>query len=641
MNMKRPTKAVILAAGLGTRMRPLSYDRPKPMMPVWGKPVIDHTIAMLASWGVRDILVNLHHLPGEVLEHLRRRKLDGVRVSLSFEPDILGTGGPLRKADWFFAGADDPFWMINADIAVDVSPSPLLHEFKARKPIAALWLHPELGPRTVEMKSGGITCFRSKTPCGPGTYTFCGLQLLSPEILRYIPDGFSSIVDAYEKAMAKGHRISGVTVPKSFWTDLGSPERYVQAHRDIQRQWRNKAPGGNLFDPASFAVARRLRAEGVKIKGFLSIAGNATVSNGAVLEDSIVWDNAVIGPRSGIKGAVVATCARVNRAVGGPAVPCDRIRGDSTLHLALKHMKWNPADVLALPMGARGSARSFTRLVWGRESVILINYSLKRPENAHYSGHARFLRSHGVRVPRLLLDMPGLHASLIEDLGDMSLESAVCDASPARKERLYVGVIEELARMHRITPRDLDKAHIMTEAAFSSIVYRWERELMTNYFLEKRLKLDSNTIARINRELEQVAEILEDAPPVLVHRDMQSTNVILAGGRPHFIDFQSMRPGPAAYDVASLLCDPYVMLPEDMQMRLLDHYLARSRNPAAVAKTFWPAAVQRLTQALGAYGRLCIDCGLTEYEKKFQPALIMMKRALKHVNHHSEFPAAS
>ena len=93
----------------------------------------------------------------------------------------------------------------------------------------------------------------------------------------------------------------------------------------------------------------------------------------------------------------------------------------------------------------------------------------------------------------------------------------------------------------------------------------------------------------------------------------------------------SMRPGPAAYDLASLLCDPYVMLGESLQLRLLDYYLVRCRCRKAVEASFWPAAIQRLSQALGAYGRLSMDCGLPEYASKFKPALIMMARALSHV----------
>jgi hypothetical protein len=133
------------------------------------------------------------------------------------------------------------------------------------------------------------------------------------------------------------------------------------------------------------------------------------------------------------------------------------------------------------------------------------------------------------------------------------------------------------------------------------------------------------------RDLETAAARLLRAPDVLVHRDLQSSNVLWHRGGPVFIDFQSMRLGPAAYDVASLLCDPYVMLEPARQSRLLEYYLARSPSPAAVRDSFWLAAVERLAQALGAYGRLAALPGMARFASHIQPALKMMSRVLEHL----------
>ena len=143
--------------------------------------------------------------------------------------------------------------------------------------------------------------------------------------------------------------------------------------------------------------------------------------------------------------------------------------------------------------------------------------------------------------------------------------------------------------------------------------------------------MNSEEIRAIMDDLEEVAQKLIKAKPALLHRDFQSSNIFLRGNRPFFVDFQGLRLGPPAYDVASLLCDPYVMLSADMQERLLDYYTDHSIYGTEVRKTFWFAAVQRLAQALGAYGRLSALPGTQRFALYIKPAMQMMSRALKHV----------
>jgi mannose-1-phosphate guanylyltransferase/phosphomannomutase len=193
--MKPPRKAIILAAGFGSRLLPLTLLKPKPLFPLWGKPVLGHTLELLHRWGVRDVLVNAHHHADQILAYLHTNPVPGLTYQLSYEPDILGTGGVLPKARWFLD--DQPFWMINADVMAELDGRPLITAFQKQSAIASLWLHPERGPRTVEHRNGLISVFKSPLARTEGTATFCGLQLLSPRILKYLPEsGFASIVDA-------------------------------------------------------------------------------------------------------------------------------------------------------------------------------------------------------------------------------------------------------------------------------------------------------------------------------------------------------------------------------------------------------------------------------------------------------------
>jgi mannose-1-phosphate guanylyltransferase len=261
MPLRPPKKAFILAAGFGTRIRPLSRDLPKPLMPLWGHPVLEHLLRLLRDWGVRDVLLNLHHQAGELVRFATGCPVPPLRLNFSFEPEILGTGGALRRAAWFLE--EQPFWLVNADIAADLDPSPLVRAFARPNTLATLWLHPTLGPRTVVVKNGRVVGFRAPHPGSAGTCTFCGLHLVSPRILDYLPrEGFAGIIPAYERALTRGERIAGVCVPESFWADLGTPRHYLEAHAHNRGLCRARArcPPGGRRAPQEFGDLGRSAA---------------------------------------------------------------------------------------------------------------------------------------------------------------------------------------------------------------------------------------------------------------------------------------------------------------------------------------------------------------------------------------------
>jgi NDP-sugar pyrophosphorylase family protein len=612
MNQK-PRKAILLAAGFGTRIQPLSYDLPKPMMPIWGKPAILRMIHLLRRFGVTEVLVNIHHNPGPIFDFFQTRTVKGMKLELSFEPEILGTGGALRKASWFFD--EEPFWIANSDIVANVSPVPFLKEFDQTRPMAVLWLHPTEGPRTVEMENNKITIFRSSRPGTRGTYTFCGLQLVSPAILDFLPPaGFSSVIDAYSAAIAHGKRISGITVKGSFWRDIGSLEQYVEVHRALAARRRSGS---------------KPRHSGTRIRGFASVGDGVLVEPGARISDSVIWDGAHIGRDADLRGAVIARDTNVNGPVNGAAIRCDKIK-DAVLTAALSRFHWPADQVTAMPLAKRGSARSFTRLAMAGKTVICIHYSTEREENIHYAAIARFLRKKGLPVPHILLDMPDRHAVIVEDLGDLSLESAASFLSPQQLERVYRRILDALLELHAIPPDSAKRQHVTLQPGFARDLYRWERNLMAEHLLRKKLCLTNSKVGAIMKDLGTAANRLLEEPVVLVHRDMQSSNLLLKDGRPYFIDFQGMRTGPAAYDLASLLCDPYVMLSPELQQRLLHYYCSRSHNGRRIRKSFWYAAIERLAQALGAYGRLSALPGMGRFADYIPPAMRMMHRAITH-----------
>ncbi len=599
MRSARPTKAVVLAAGFGTRMRPLSRDLPKPLMPLWGVPILERVLRLLKRWGVKQVVINLHHHPDEIFALGRSLAGPDLQINFSFEPEILGTGGALRRAEGFLT--DQPFWLVNSDIVADLEPHALIRAFARRRCIASAWLHPTLGPRTVETSKGWITSFHSARPGAAGTCTFCGVTLVSPRILDFLPEsGFADIIPACERAMKNGLRVAGICAPGATWADIGSPRQYLDAHRLLQT---TRGP---------FAAMGRgvVRERNVRIR-------NSVIWDGAILRAGAVIENAIVGRGADVSGHVGYIALRADLAL-------ERVEQD-----ALAAAGVNPLRATAYPMRPRGSDRTFTRVSEKKPSVVLMRYSLKREENALYCEHTRRLRRLGLPVPRVLLDRPKDQLAVLEDLGDLSLQEWVAGKTPDAVRGMYERVLDSVLVLHEKGAAAARRWKLMPP--FDARLYKWERDLFADLFLKNELRLPSRQIAGVLRDLSRVASDLLADCNTLIHRDLQSSNILLRHDRPFFIDFQGMRFGAAAYDLASLLCDPYVSLSETMQKDLLDYYVVRSTNPVA-AELFWRGAIERLAQAIGAYVRLGRISGMQSFRRHIAPAVAMMRRALGHVD---------
>lgn len=621
---------------MGTRMHPLSFDTPKPLMPLWNKPGIEHILNLLHDWGIREVLFNLHFSPAPIVRYLSEHKPAGIRLSFSFEPEILGTGGVLRRAEWFLS--KEPFWMINSDIAADLSSVRLIHDFRRRKTIAALWVEPQHGPRTVEVCAGNVVNFQSSRPGSTGTYTFCGLQLISPAIFDFLPkESFFSIISVYQRAIKAGWRVKGTCAGNSCWADLGTPESYLKAHAEIRDCYRKKLPGRKLFDPSQERMAENLRKKGVFISGFAAIDRTAEIEPGARIENAVVWRGAHIGKNAVIENAVIGSNCEINGRVtrlaakSGSTAKTAGSYFDPQLSIALQQLNLKPADATIIPFAPRGSARSFTRITGKGKSWIMIRYSLERTENSLYVQHARFLAKLGLNVPKIAADFPKQQFVLIQDLGDISLQQIADKSSRGELVRYYRHALNSIIKLHERGAIRALKEKLATVPPFSPDLYRWEREYFARQFLALHLHQGQSQIRGIMSELAEIGKTLSREKPVLIHRDLQSSNIIFFRGQPYFIDFQGMRFGPAAYDLASFLCDPYVSLPIDIQLCLLDYYNRHISTPRrqVAASTFWLAGIQRLAQALGAYGLLSANTETKWFAQYIPPALLMMRRALE------------
>lgn len=276
-----------------------------------------------------------------------------------------------------------------------------------------------------------------------------------------------------------------------------------------------------------------------------------------------------------------------------------------------------------------GSDRDFFRARHSTgASWVVMRYTDAREENVLYAAIAGFLRDRGLAVPELYFHDAARKLIGLQDLGDESLYTAAHSTGGAGGAiPLYLDALDQARRLHTI-----ETATVPLMPGFDDKLYRWERQ----YFLENLVERwggihpDEAARAALEREGEEMAAQLLALPRCLIHRDFQSQNLMARDGRAWLIDFQGMRWGHAAYDIASLLYDPYVDLGPERRGRLLAHYVEAAGGDAhAFGAAFHRAAAQRLMQALGAYGFLGLVKGKKEFLRHIPRGLAHLADALE------------
>ncbi|MFO7569543.1 MAG: phosphotransferase [Smithellaceae bacterium] len=277
------------------------------------------------------------------------------------------------------------------------------------------------------------------------------------------------------------------------------------------------------------------------------------------------------------------------------------IRNFLTDHLGI-------AECRVKPIEKGGSDRHFFRvmLMDGR-SFIFMRYGTDVEENAYWAEINRFLTELDLPVPKIIAYDYRQRFLLIEDLGDEDLH-AQSRAPWSKRRRYYLTALSEIYRLHHHPLTDLPVS-LKLCPGYDRALYQWEH----NYFLEHcvgavcGLELAEFRRLKWAHESDALIDRLQQVPPCLIHRDFQSQNILLRNDRPVFIDFQGMRQGNPFYDLASLICDPYVTFTDEERHELITFYYRVSAPDYALSRFtahFWEAATQRLMQALGAYGFL-------------------------------------
>lgn len=541
--------ALILCAGYGTRLRPLTDKLPKPLLPVRGKPAIFAVMDKLRAAGVYDFLINVHHLPekfAEIFElppdsfkrgRLAKTHYCGSSVRLVFEPQILDTGGAVKNI-LPFIDTSKPLVVHNGDIYFDCPADEFLSAAQENVSDAAcaatLCLRSGGNMPNVGVDLLGNVCDMRFALAAPyeKIAQYAGFFVLNPLIFdrfrRAKTDKFS-VVDIFLDALRAGERIAGFFADGGEWADIGTRAEYARLNsRGLPDEW----------------------------------------------------------------AALAELCE------------CG--------------FEPNGADIRKVAKGA--STRAFYRFSKGGEKLVGCFYSDLPRENFLYAPIAEFLCGCSVPVPKILYHDAQKKIIVMEDAGARDIGELQAE----EMRGAYFAALRAAKILHTKASEKFAANPIELCPPFDADLYRWEQDY---FYRECAQGVFGINIPRPDSDFEVLTRRLLDFPRRLLFRDFQSQNIMVSeGGDIRVIDFQGMRLGNPFYDVASLLFDPYV---EKLGGEFIDEALGEYLNflPDASFPGFAEsremlnfAGVERLLQALGAYGFLSAKKGKTGYAKYFAPA---------------------
>jgi len=314
--MKTVKSAVILAAGFGTRLRPLTDNIAKPVLPFFNRSVISHIIQQLEGAGVNDIYVNLHYQGWSIRRIIRLEKSAANPIVFSYEPKILGTAGALEPLKPYLK--DKTFFLVNGDVLTDLDYKMMARQhFQNKIPSATLALHPpstNLGfPAIGSTDSNLLSRFpygRHKTGSADWEGTFMGVHIVSPEILKYIQGRrFQCINSGIYSQAINDDCIIATYRHDGYWNDIGTPQRYFDAHSDFLTGRFNlphiiKPTLNHWISPSAQL------ASGTEIRNTVVIGSDAVIEKNCRLDNVVIWPGSKLKKSSSLKNGILMNNGR-------------------------------------------------------------------------------------------------------------------------------------------------------------------------------------------------------------------------------------------------------------------------------------------------------------------------------------------
>jgi len=325
-----------MAGGEGSRLRPLTCTRPKPMVPVANRPMMEHILELLKEHGLTEIGVTLQYLPQEIQDYFGDGKDFGVEMRYFLEEKPLGTAGSVKNAEAFL---DETFIVISGDALTDIDLSKAIAYHKERNSLATLVLTRVEGPLeygvVIVDQQGHVKRFLEKPSWGEvfSDTVNTGIYILEPEVLKYIPNGemFDFSKDVFPAILAEQRALYGYIAP-GYWCDIGNLQQYLQAHEDVlnglvkikikEREiqpgvWLGEnayiSPEAQVYPPVIVGHNCQIGA-GVTIEGGVVLGTNTSVEQRASLKRCLTWSNSYLGKNTEIRGAILCNQAQVRNA---------------------------------------------------------------------------------------------------------------------------------------------------------------------------------------------------------------------------------------------------------------------------------------------------------------------------------------
>jgi mannose-1-phosphate guanylyltransferase len=308
-------KALILAGGLGTRLRPLTYTRPKHLLPIANRPHIEHVLDLLIAQDVNEVVLLTSYLAEAFAETAESARARGMHVEVAREEEPLGTAGALKNAESFVE--DDTFLAFNGDVLTDVDLGAVVGFHRDRGAVTTILLTPVEDPSAFGVvpteDDGRVTGFIEKPPPGeaPTNLINAGVYVFEPSVLERIPAGevWSAERALFPELVADGAPVYALGTD-AYWMDIGTPEKYLQANLDaLAGRYRTSAvvqpgAGASVVHPSASV------AEGARLSS-ACIGAKAVVEPGAVVERSVLLPGAIVGPDARVVGSTIGQGARI------------------------------------------------------------------------------------------------------------------------------------------------------------------------------------------------------------------------------------------------------------------------------------------------------------------------------------------
>jgi NDP-sugar pyrophosphorylase family protein/aminoglycoside/choline kinase family phosphotransferase len=642
---KFPINIFLPAAGLGERLRPITNHMPKPLLPILGRPLIEIILERLTAVCSGEIGINLHYKPDMLREWAAQ---SGYAASIRFFPEdpILGTGGALKNAESFLSSG--PFLVHNSDILLDIDFARLIAAHISSGNIATLVTHRHRKLSNVVIDDNGyVIDVENPGDSRPDPSTiatkvaYTGIAVYSPEILTVLPPGVSHATAAWINAAKRGRKVQALDFTGCYWNDIGTPASYVAGVLDSLSE-----NGETVY------LSRTADC------GKIGIDGYVVLESGSRTRDSSRLRNCIVMPGAHVEGI------QRNRIIGPDyAIDLKESEIQPSFHAA-EQKKVSLADPLfaaffgintdptgpeessvdAILIGLGGSDRRYFRVRNGGKTAVLMECEPVDPDYQRHLLYTYFFASHSVPVPGLITKDDARKTALFEDLGDTSLYSYMkLPHDNGHIEDIYSSVLDILVRLHARVTDHVQECPLLQARIFDYDYLRWE----TGYFIERFVaglkQAPLNRGEALDEEFHRLAQKVDGYPKGVIHRDFQSQNIMITpGGIPRVIDFQGARMAPPAYDVASILWDPYHRLNDGVRERLIEYYTGEMKrgstgfNETLFRESLIPCRLQRHMQALGAYGFLSRVKGKKYFLKHIPEALRLLKEETAAVK--NEYP---